>query len=497
MNRITLQTVGDGSTGNQYVYDAHGRLAEVAPVQNPAPPSSCSGDTTTLIVDPYGNSCVSGGGWTPTSHQLFAYDSAGNRTDSGGTYTTGNRITAWGGCSYLTDADGNVTSRTCGGSTVTFTWSAESRLTSYTVGGQTINLKYNAGGQLVRKDSSSTPKSNFLWDGDNLLAEVNAAGTGSIGEYSYYGTDHLHALMVAGTEYNAQTDGLGDVIALTDNSSNVKRTYGYDAWGTINDGQDGRPFTNVDRARWKGALWLGPELDVYYMRNRWYETGTGRFLSEDPIGISGGPNPYTYGVDDPVNLSDPVGLDAGDVCDTLVPCPIPGPTVYGPWWTDPAAGSVISHGPSTQGSFHTYPGAPGGSSSAGTPSNSPSVSALFLDAAKCVANVASRNYHETKQVLDEGAAKVAHGLFDFVAGDQVAKSISSTTLSELIESRAIPYATNGARAFFAIQFGEIYVGGQAILVTAGTEVLTGVLVAGAFDLGVLVGSVATGVGTCL
>ncbi len=107
----------------------------------------------------------------------------------------------------------------------------------------------------------------------------------------------------------AHADGLGNVIALTDETQGVRRVYAYDDWG--NDGGTGGTLAapNADRARWKGALWLGPELDLYYMRNRWYEPGTGRFLSEDPVGLGGGINPVVFGGADPVNRRDPAGLD--------------------------------------------------------------------------------------------------------------------------------------------------------------------------------------------
>jgi hypothetical protein len=50
----------------------------------------------------------------------------------------------------------------------------------------------------------------------------------------------------------------------------------------------------------------GPTL--YYMRNRWYEPRSGRFLSEDPIGLGGGINLYVFAGGDPVNGRDPSGL---------------------------------------------------------------------------------------------------------------------------------------------------------------------------------------------
>src|SRR5207302_1368900 len=69
--------------------------------------------------------------------------------------------------------------------------------------------------------------------------------------------------------------------------------------------------SNADRARWKGALWLGPEVDLYFLRARWYEPKSGRFLSEDPLGLDGGVNPYTFARSEPVNGTDPGGMMGG------------------------------------------------------------------------------------------------------------------------------------------------------------------------------------------
>ena len=52
---------------------------------------------------------------------------------------------------------------------------------------------------------------------------------------------------------------------------------------------------------------MGEETELYYMRARWYEPRTGRFLSEDPIGLAGGINAFAYAGNDPVNQRDPTG----------------------------------------------------------------------------------------------------------------------------------------------------------------------------------------------
>ena len=62
---------------------------------------------------------------------------------------------------------------------------------------------------------------------------------------------------------------------------------------------------------------------MVYLRNRWYDPATGRFLTQDPIGLAGGVNLYAYAGNDPVSFSDPFGLDSvpqklqqklGDAC---------------------------------------------------------------------------------------------------------------------------------------------------------------------------------------
>jgi YD repeat-containing protein len=289
LGRIAMQVVGNGATGQRYTYDRLERVLTDSSVNNPAPPASCTGNPAPTI-DAYGNSCVEAGGWSATGGTQFAYDAVGNRTDNGGTYGTGNRITAFAGCTYGTDNDGNVNSKICGTDTTHFTWTAENRLASMTEAGTTTALSYDPLGRLVRLDVNGSPSSYFLWDGFKLLSEVSSSGTSEVAEYSYHpGLDRLHAVIVGGHEYNAHIDALGNVIALTDSTETVKRTYQYDAWGDLIGGSDNLPFNNSDRARWKDALWMGPNLaNLYYMRNRWYEAhGSGRFLSEDPSGLAG------------------------------------------------------------------------------------------------------------------------------------------------------------------------------------------------------------------
>jgi len=61
---------------------------------------------------------------------------------------------------------------------------------------------------------------------------------------------------------------------------------------------------------WIGSLPANGKGDagLLYRRNRFFDTASGRFTQEDPIGIGGGLNLYGFAGGDPVNFSDPFGL---------------------------------------------------------------------------------------------------------------------------------------------------------------------------------------------
>jgi RHS repeat-associated protein len=96
-------------------------------------------------------------------------------------------------------------------------------------------------------------------------------------------------------------DGLGSIVAMTDQGGSVTLTRQYDAWGNLEVGADQAGFS------FTGREW-DPEIGLYYYRARYYDPKVGRFISEDPVRFSGGINFYAYVRNNPANLVDPDGL---------------------------------------------------------------------------------------------------------------------------------------------------------------------------------------------
>jgi RHS repeat-associated protein len=104
-------------------------------------------------------------------------------------------------------------------------------------------------------------------------------------------------------------DGSGSVRQLTDASGVVTDTYDYDAFGN----KIGSTGMTPNNYLYRGEQY-DPDLDLYYLRARYYNPSTGRFMSRDPdAGNQFNPkslHKYLYANGDSINRMDATGRAA-------------------------------------------------------------------------------------------------------------------------------------------------------------------------------------------
>ena len=267
-------------------------------------------------------------------------DAAGNV----GVATSSFVRTAFTAGEYHADAAGCVTQAVWRGPlcerSLTLAWDASYRLTAAaTNGAPAESYGYDPSGTRVWTEAGGV--TNFyLYDGPHLLADLDA--TGGVFRSYVYGPeiDELIAMTIHTGDvprtYYALRDHQNTVWAWVDESGDVAESYDYDAWGRLLGIYNGAGASVSDQQSPIGNRFLfqGREYSwasgLYHFRARWYDPVTGRWLSNDPIGISGGLNQYAFCGNDPVNYTDPLGLCEGGEQTTSDPVGLGGDTPK--WW---------------------------------------------------------------------------------------------------------------------------------------------------------------------
>jgi RHS repeat-associated protein len=251
----------------------------------------------------------------------YQYDAAGNRTSllrsngtatmlpvavAGATYDAANEQTAFAGGTLEYDSNGNLITDGVN----TYQWDARNRLVSIS-GAAMANFNYDALGRRTSKTVSSV-NSKFVYDGNDITAEVGGGAIGANYLRSLNIDEPLIRRSAAGDEYY-HSDALGSSLSLTDAQGVAVAGYSYEPFGT----------TSITGASSNLLQYTGRENDgtgLYYYRFRYYSSKLQRFVSEDPLRAGADRNFYNYVSNTPLNMIDPFGLYEEDVHRDLTVC---------------------------------------------------------------------------------------------------------------------------------------------------------------------------------
>jgi RHS repeat-associated protein len=251
----------------------------------------------------------------PAGSQPFRYDAADNLVTIGGTtqqFNVADEL-CWtysgvssndcssppaGATIYTYDTRGN---RTAAGTT-TLTYDQANRLTSY-VGATTATYAYDGDG-LRQSKTTSGSTSQFLWDVHAGLPLLLQDGPSASPVYYVYGPGGRPLEQITGsTVLWLHHDQLGSTRLVTDSVGASQRAYSFDPYGNLiaSTGTAANPFQFAGE-------YTDIESGFYYLRARYYDPTTAQFISRDPA-VAQTRQPYPYVAGNPLNSTDPSGLD--------------------------------------------------------------------------------------------------------------------------------------------------------------------------------------------
>ena len=263
-------------------------------------------------------------GVVSTKPETFSYDAVGNRLtgpgvkDVGYLYNAGNQMLQGRKLRYGYDNSGNQATRAIPGATDknwSLTWDYENRLIKVEkVSGpenRTVKFSYDPLGRRIGKQVTTvfdgvtkTEVHAYVYDNDNIIFEAVTDATGISRTFFTHGPgadEHL-AMERNGQFSYYHADGLGCVVAITDQNKRVVQSYEYGSFGMLKPS-----LKSANNYTYTGREW-DKETGLYYYRARYYDPMEGRFISKDPIEFGGGINQYAYVENNPMNWTDPSGL---------------------------------------------------------------------------------------------------------------------------------------------------------------------------------------------
>jgi len=342
LNRLTTKTLPAPAPAVSYAYDLASRLTGVSDTSAAmTKPSGASASYATTISYDQLNRPLSVS-WSPAPSQAtptassttfsYGYDATNRRVSQAATdkswwnypgsavsvaYTANNlnQYSAVGSVTPTYDGNGNLTYD--GG--FTYCYDAESRLTGILSSGTCASpvstvatYAYDAQGRRKEKTVGSA-STVFVTDADNREVLEYDGTNGAIENWYAYGLGPDEVLNqmspASGTRQTLIPDVQGSVAGLLDSGSGSLTRIGYQVYGANPSLASGSYRYTARRFDAETAGSTAQPSGLYYYRARMYSPAWGRFLQPDPSGYQAGNNLYAYVNNDPLNATDPLGLD--------------------------------------------------------------------------------------------------------------------------------------------------------------------------------------------
>lgn len=238
--------------------------------------------------------------WAPTLAYAQTY----------GAPTNLNQTTSRNGTGLVWDENGNLDSY----GTTDYQWTWGNRLARVVRPGSTTDYAYDSMDRrtVVIEDAVMT---RTLWSGADEVAEYDLAGALKR-RFIPDGSGSMDARLATVNPDNTihwhHTDHQGSVIATSNAAGQAAGFTNYSPHGEFGTGAGGVALTAPPTGSpfgYTGRQW-DARAGLYQYRARYYDPVLGIFLSMDPIGTKDDPNLYGYVAQDPVNKTDPTGLQS-------------------------------------------------------------------------------------------------------------------------------------------------------------------------------------------
>ncbi len=239
----------------------------------------------------------------------YAYDALGNRirTIENGVTTSYrannlNQYVTVGTTNFTFDADGNLIKEVSSNGTVTYTYNDENRVIAMTSPQGSWQYTYDGlqGRTVITANGTATRDVIDPIGLGNVVGEYDASGN-LIAHYDQ-ALGLVSRIDASGNWAGYACDAIGNVQQMVSPAGAILNSYAYKPFGGLlrDVGVTPNPFQFIGQL---GIMNDG--CGVYSMRHRYFSPDTGRFNSDEPLGVFGGNvNLYAYGFNNPVSFVD-------------------------------------------------------------------------------------------------------------------------------------------------------------------------------------------------